>query len=459
MSYDYYGAQVDLVSTTSLAISAPGYSHYATDAGAVYIYSKVNQDVNVMNSSVTSEEWMIRQIITPSYHPTESNFGYIMSFYDQYALISAYTETHSSIVYVYQLINEVYTMTQLLYPADGSNSHLSAFGSSLCLCSSTISIANISGIDSQLTNITYTLAIIGSPGDSSGDIAQAGAVYFYITHPFAITSQGYSKWTLIAKLTGNDSLEYSSYGSSVACAAGNVFVGATLANTPIAQQAGAVYVEHDLINYLTIESEDLISSNSQTTSSSRDSFWMQLKSFLTSSGGLVGMACLPAAVFIILVLFQARRDKNSWSLTQSYAVVHGQKSDPSSSSGWTLNLFGKPRNSSSGGKSTLNDSVLHVESVQMDPQAAQDAIRSPTQLLTTADIYDNPAPATTQPLPVKIPGEHLFNRRMRSFRQLLSSYTSVGMYEEEGKELMTPGQQEPLTNEKAQSSHGVAGRV
>lgn len=280
-----------------------------------------------------------------------------MAFHEQsIAFIAAYSETRSGMIYVFHAqpagsatSSEQWAVHQILMPTD-MNNQMNAYGQSISIRALSITNASLqasgseeimntsetrsaSSLRSDATstkhqyasngatkNITYNylVAVVGSPGDQAMGV-ESGAIYIYASLQSATvnnTEVFYSSeamaWQLLGKVTGNDTETMSSYGHSVLCNAhGTILVSAILANTPISQQSGAVYVEHSLAPYLIAEEyqHDPDGEEASSGGSSSCSWGQFFRRWMTSTGSIVGLACLPAAFFVLFVLMQTHKDE------------------------------------------------------------------------------------------------------------------------------------------------------
>lgn len=501
-------------------------STMTVNVGKVYLFQKQllaspvgsqnNNNSNTGSSRGLSMEetvWQLVDSITPLSLLADSRFGSTMAWSENHgfilandeesltAMICIYTTTalaqtiyptptganklglfHSSASGQWQLV-------EVLYPATS----MTSFGQSMTVSSIVIPARSNDSLASCI-NTTYLVLAAGAPEDASGGF-QSGAVYIFAKELFStnysllsiprtllsendtisqavndsvwISSNtslsGRYEWQAVGKLAANDSSSFDSYGHAVSPYGNSLLVGAILADTPVAKQGGAVYLESDILPYLLTTNyhpdnpEQAEDDEDGKKKGHRWSFWDFIYQMGSSSGMLVTLACLPAAGLIVLagiVIYGYHKGKimgddggrgfsNAWKYVtlQSFNDGNGAKKEEKSEKEQGLSM---ERNENCGEKMTSPSPINHIPPVESPSRkksqfherwssfysTSLSSAQSNDQAFSAADVYPSLALQQTSTTPAGVGEEWLLgatealHRSMRSFRQVVSSSPS-----------------------------------
>eukprot|EP00981_Chlorochromonas_danica_P011652 scaffold4199_cov230-Ochromonas_danica.AAC.1 len=489
----------------------------AVDVGKVYLFQKqlLASPVGSQNNSdsttgfshalSTEEEvWQLVDSITPFSLLAESRFGSTMAWNENHGFILANDEESLTTVIC------IYTTTalaQTIYPTlTGANKlglfHSSAFGQwqlvevlypttsmmnfgqSMTVSSIVIPTRSNDSLTSSI-NTTYLVLAAGAPGDVSGGF-QSGAVYIFakelfstnyslLSVPRAILSEndtinhavndsvwitsntflsGRYEWQAVGKLVANDSSSFDSYGHAVSPYGNSLLVGSILADTPVAKQGGAVYLESDLLPYLLAtnyhpDSPDPVEDEDGKKKKHRWSFWGFLYQVGSSSG---------------IVIYGYRKGKVvgddggrgfsnvAWKYVtlQSFYDGNGAKKEEKSEKEQEQGLS-MEKNENCGEKTTsavplLPSSTNHVPPLESPSRkksqfheqrwssfystSSLSSAQRNDQAFSAADVYPSSSLQQSSTVPAVVGEEWLsgateaLHRSMRSFRQVVSSSPS-----------------------------------
>ena len=216
---DYFGYSVSLDGNTAL-IGAPGKDDAASDAGAVYVFSRSSSSVGSLSTTVWTQQAKLH-----ASDPEASNmFGSSVSLYGDTVLIGASGNDNNGItdagtVYVFAQslsssdgISKIWTEKTKLYASDASVSD--KFGTSVSLFGDT--------------------ALIGAHLDDDKG-SNTGKVYVFTR------SRVTTLWTEQTKLHASDASSSDFFGASVSLFGDTALIG-SYENDDKAENAGKVYV-------------------------------------------------------------------------------------------------------------------------------------------------------------------------------------------------------------------------
>ena len=185
-----------------LIIGAPDNTNInGSDAGIVYLYSRVVNDWNFESTVLASNK-----IIQPL-------FGTAVALSDSIAVVGAEgKEGDAGAAFVYELTTQGWVQVAELEASDGEEGDL--FGRAVA--------------------IFEDVVVVGAPANDNERGIDAGAVYIYV--------KGSMGWSEQARLVADDGMDGDQFGHAVAVHGNTIAIGAHLADTPASQEVGKVYV-------------------------------------------------------------------------------------------------------------------------------------------------------------------------------------------------------------------------